>query len=540
MARGGGLNLVGAAFSQLTLLLISVVLARALGRADVGLYFQAYAFLSLLNLLSLSGFRAGMTRFVAVHLVEGDRGAVRGTVRLGLLLTISVSVLLAGALALAAPWLAATAFDDPRLASPLRYVAVALPLTTFTDAALAATQGFSTMRPFALIGRIVEPALRTGLTFALLATGSGVAGAMTALVLSHLVSAVLAARALSRLIGPSAARPVYRPRELFGFSMVSWAASLASTGLIWADTIVLGIYLPTEQVGVYAMATRLVVLASFVMAPINGAFAPRIADLYHRGRTTTLSRVYRVATSWILRLSLPAFVLLAVFPDDLLALFGPAFVAGATVTLVLAAGKLVDAATGPCGLMLNMSGRPLLSMIDNVVVLLLNVGLNIWLIPRHGILGSAVAWAVALGIVNLARVLQVRVIMGMLPFDLGSLKALAAAAIAVAVGVGVRLAAPSPSELALGSVSVVVAYVVTVAALKLTDEDRVVLGMITTRLRRTTGRRAAGPQLDAALEEAPTEPARPPASRGGDDTDVPSTTARTSKASCRATSTFYR
>ena len=39
--------------------------------------------LSLLGLLALSGFRAGLTRFVAVHLADDDPAAVRGTVRLG-------------------------------------------------------------------------------------------------------------------------------------------------------------------------------------------------------------------------------------------------------------------------------------------------------------------------------------------------------------------------------------------------------------------------------------------------------------------------
>ena len=99
-------------------------------------------------------------------------------------------------------------------------------------------------------------------------------------------------------------------------------------------------------------------------------------------------------------MSLPAFAVCVVFPHELLAIFGHRFVVGASVTIILAGGKLIDSATGPCGLMLNMSGRPGLSLIDNVVALVLNVGLNVWLIPRHGIVGSAWAWAVSLAVVN--------------------------------------------------------------------------------------------------------------------------------------------
>ena len=87
IARGGALNIGGQLCSQVSFFLITLLLARTLGRTDVGVYAEGFAFLVLLGLLSLSGFRAGLTRFVAVHLAEGDRGAVRGTVRLGLGLT---------------------------------------------------------------------------------------------------------------------------------------------------------------------------------------------------------------------------------------------------------------------------------------------------------------------------------------------------------------------------------------------------------------------------------------------------------------------
>src|SRR6266540_3559804 len=150
IARGGGLNLLGQVCSQVAMLGVTVLLARRLGRDDLGRYAQAFAFLSLLGLLSLSGFRAGLTRFVAVHLAERDPGALRGTVRLGI--------------------------------------------------ALAATQGFRTMKPFALVGLVFEPLARVGGSAALLVAGAGLRGVMAALVASNLAAAVLAGAALRRLM----------------------------------------------------------------------------------------------------------------------------------------------------------------------------------------------------------------------------------------------------------------------------------------------------------------------------------------------------
>ena len=478
IARGGALNIGGQLCSQISFFLITLLLARTLGRADVGVYAQGFAFLVLLGLLSLSGFRAGLTRFVAVHLAERDWGALRGTVRLGLGLSALASVMLGAGLYALSSVLATNVFGDHSVAMALRFVALTLPASVFIDAALSATQGFKTMKAYATIGLIFEPGLRLALTAGALAVGWGLHGALIALVTSNYVGAALAALALRRLMAGPRAAPRYDVRQLFVFSTVSWMASLASAGLIWADTILLGAYKTSADVGVYQVATRMVMLAAFVMTPVNAAFAPRIADLYQRHRSESLRHTYVAATSWILRLSLPAFVLCMVMPKELLSLFGHRFDTDAAVTviLVLSVGKLVDSATGPCGLMLNMSGRPGLSLFDNVVVLVTNVALNVWLIPKHGIVGSAYAWAISLALVNILRVLQVKKVLGMFPFGIGEAKALVAAAAAAATGLAVEhwRVQVNLGTLVLGAAALGVTYVAIVVLLGITRDDRLV------------------------------------------------------------------
>src|SRR3954454_20514327 len=104
IARGGALNIGGQLCSQISFFVITLLLARTLGRSDVGVYAQGFAFLVLLGLLSLSGFRAGLTRYVAVHIADGDRGALRGTVRLGLGISTLASLVLGALLFALSSW----------------------------------------------------------------------------------------------------------------------------------------------------------------------------------------------------------------------------------------------------------------------------------------------------------------------------------------------------------------------------------------------------------------------------------------------------
>jgi O-antigen/teichoic acid export membrane protein len=494
MARGGSLNLVGAICNQVALFAITALIALVLGRRDVGRYGECYAMLSLLGLLSLCGFRSALTRFVAMHLVDDDAQRLRGTVRLGVGLSIVSSAVLGLVLVLAADPISGI-FHDDGLITGIRLVGLTLPAATISDAALATTQGWRTQRPFTFIGRIYEPVVRLVLSCVALALGWGLDGAFWALVIGAWSAALLALRAMQvRLRTVEPARPVYDLRAIFGFSMISWVSTLSATGLIWADTLLLGAITTAQQVGVYNVATRLVTLAVFVMAPINASFAPHIAHLHHLGEREELSRTYGAATSWIIRLSVPAFVALLVFPKDLLHLFGPGFVAGASCTAILAVGQLVNAATGPCGTLLNMSGRVMVNMVDTVVSLVLNIGLNLWLIPSHGIVGAAIAWSVSLASVNIARIIQVQLLMGVTPFGSGILRALAAGGpTLIAAWLVLVLVDDWRLRIVVGIVAILVAYAASVLALGLTDDDRLVLRMLRRGGRRGGRGAAAAP-----------------------------------------------
>lgn len=138
-----------------------------------------------------------------------------------------------------------------------------------------------------------------------------------------------------------------------------------------------------------------------------------------------------------------------------------------------------------------MSGRVSVNMVDNLAALLLNVLLNLWLIPAYGILGAAVAWAVSLAAVNIARVWQVRAQVHTVPVTAGMVKGLVAALVAMGVGFGVRwLVDGFVPQLTIGLAAIGVAYLAAVLALGLSREDVMVLRSVT---RRGGRRRAANP-----------------------------------------------
>lgn len=142
--------------------------------------------------------------------------------------------------------------------------------------------------------------------------------------------------------------------------------------------------------------------------------------------------------------------------------------------MLLAIGTLADVLSGPCGHMLMMSGRPYLAMANNIVALALNIGLNVWLIPRYGIIGAGVAWAASLVLINVSRVTQVYVTMKMAPFDRGLIKGVVAAAAALPGALLVQANMRGLAALLGGAFVIVVVYVGTIFVLGVEPEDRLV------------------------------------------------------------------
>jgi O-antigen/teichoic acid export membrane protein len=220
-------------------------------------------------------------------------------------------------------------------------------------------------------------------------------------------------------------------------------------------------------------------------------FAPRIVVQHARGDRATLGTMLKRVTYWNVVLTLPVFAALLLLSRPLLGLFGGAYEKGAAALTLLAAGQLVNAATGPLGQMINMSGRPYITMLNNAFVAALNVGLCLVLIPRYGVTGAACATVASITLVNLIKLVQVRVIFGVHSFDSRTVRALAVAALAIGVASPVAFAPAWPNDLAevvAAGFVLVATYVAGFWALATSAEER---EFVRVRVRRAAPSRAA-------------------------------------------------
>ncbi len=419
IVSGAGLTMGGKLVGGMGQYIYLAILSKLLGSSGLGLYTLGVTVLNLGSLFSRLGLDLGIIKFIAQYRGKNDLPRVKGVLRDALILSLTVSSLLALALGgWGGRWLA-TLFRKPDLAGVLTILVPALPLLTFVMIVFAATQGARRMAYSAIGYHVFLPAADLVLVGALwLVERTNLQTITAAHAAALFAAAVVACIFLLRVF------PEFRPGraavstpELIGISLSLLPVLMLNFILMWTDTLMIGYFMNAAAVGIYNIAMKTALMIGLILTAFNSMFAPTISDLYSQGRFQDLQHIFKVVTRWVLTISLSAFMVLMLLAGDILALFGPDFIPGVSPLRILSLAQFLNAAVGAVALMLSMAGRHRLVMYNSVASGTMNIILNYLLIPRYGITGAAVASCASLTTINLIMLLQVRQLMGMHPFS---------------------------------------------------------------------------------------------------------------------------
>jgi O-antigen/teichoic acid export membrane protein len=432
LARGGALNLFGLLVSGPMQLVLTIVVARGVGASGTGAFFEAVALFTILSNVGELGADTGLVKMLPHYRALGRNRDLPAVVRTALWPPILFCLVLAAMAWHFAPQLAAVMAHGQRAAeveSYLRTFTPFIPLGAITTVVLAGTRGMGTMVPFVWIQNIVLPTLRPVLVEAAIALGLGTVAVALGWAAPLAVAFALGFVLLWRLILRVRAREP-RPKrttqrraitsEFWRFAGPRAIAAVFGITITWLDVLLVGGFLhSTRQAGIYAAASRLSVLGASALSAVGMAIAPQVSQLTALGRTRDAESVYQTGTWWLMALTWPGYITLAIFAPFLLRVYGHGFVAGQAALAILCAAQLFNLGTGNVTIVLLMAGKSSWNLINSAVALAANIGINIYLIPRLGIIGAAIAWAASIIINNLAAMLEVNYLLRIRPFGTG-------------------------------------------------------------------------------------------------------------------------
>jgi O-antigen/teichoic acid export membrane protein len=179
---------------------------------------------------------------------------------------------------------------------------------------------------------------------------------------------------------------------------------LASTLMLlvgWVDTIMLGAIKSEYEVGIYSVALKLAAILGIPLMAMNGVMATKLAQYWKNGdHSATKSLVYR-SSQIIFFCSVPIAILIVIFSEKILFLFGNEFGSGNLALMILVAGQLISALCVSVGNFLQMTGAEKVFQRIVMLSLVINAAFNYLLIPTYGMTGAAIASSISIASWNI-------------------------------------------------------------------------------------------------------------------------------------------
>ena len=427
IAGGSAIVMAGGLVDRAVRMITTWFLSGALGPAAFGLYAFATTVVAILGWVAPLGMDAGVSMYSARYRKTKEYGKLKGT-----LISTLGSVACTGPLFALGTWFCVhqewVLADSPEEANAIISISAGIAL-----AAMLFVACFNLVSQKDMVGQAWAQQI-TLPTTTLLGAGIailfdyGVDGVLLAFVVAHGLALLVAAQRIWTSDGPllldKSIQPIFDWKNLLRYAVPQSFARVLYRATLWVDILMLTALATLTDVGVYRVSVALAMLGALPVVASTTMFGPVIAELIYTDQTERLNRLLKVVTRWLVIVATPLYFTVLLLPDFVLSIFDEAYQSGTTALCILMLGQAVYVIAAPTGAILTNAGHSMLNLINGLIAVSINIGMNAWLIPEHGIEGAAIASTTALVIWSGLRLVEVRHLHQCSPFSFGMLKPL--------------------------------------------------------------------------------------------------------------------
>lgn len=418
LARSGLISLFGSAFAALAALVLTALVAGALGANGTGVFFQAIGIFTILTQVLRLGTNSGIVRFIAEQRAFDRVGAEW---RIVLYAVIPVAVL--SGIASVAVWVSsdalgawlATPAGAEELAGVLRVMAWFIAMGAVIGVLQIAARMMRGVSTFTILQSVLLPASRLiAVLMAVSVAGVAAWGAFEAWLWPIPVWLVITTVII---VGPLVRDVRERRRSTpdthpsFGafwrFNAPRSVSSGLETALEWSDVLIVAALASPAAAGVYAVVTRAVRAGGVVDKAMRVAVSPTISALLAKESRDAASALHTRVVRAMILMNWPFYLLLISMGSAVLAIFGAEFVAGWGPMIVMAGAMMFQTASGMLQSILLQGGKSTWQMYNKALALAVSIGGNMLLVPLWELWGAALTWLAVIVVDNLVAALQV-------------------------------------------------------------------------------------------------------------------------------------
>lgn len=383
-----------------------VILARLLDPNGYGLIFLAIAVVEISKMIAKLGIPESAARYVAEY-KEDNPAQLPHILRTSFIFLLALVTVVASIMAVGHE-LIADLLNEPELAPFLLVGVIYMIFNVLTGYARSILQAFEAIQLAAIV-KTIQGVGKFVFAIGLVLVGFGAVGALSGYALRSFFAAVFGLVVIYVLYYRTfeAASGMERglKRRMAEYSVPLMMTQAAKQLDSRVDTLLVGFFLNPAAVSFYAVSNQIIDFLQTPAAALGFTISPTFGAEKAAGNIGGAARLYETALVHSLLLYTPAAAGLVLVADPLIELvFGIEYIEAVPVLQVLGLYAVLVAVMDITSHGLDFLGRARARAIVRGVTAVLNVGLNIILIPTIGVVGAAMATIITFSLYTLASV----------------------------------------------------------------------------------------------------------------------------------------
>jgi O-antigen/teichoic acid export membrane protein len=381
------------------------IITKAVGSSLYGTWAIIYTAITLIMSFTMLSFNMSLVRFLAA---EKDREKIREDFLSAFALVILSGVVFSFLFFVLSHFFAVFILKDASLSIYLRLSSVLILLNaTFWGVITSFFRAGNRIGIFNLLS-LGWNALWVGLTILFLSLGYGLTGVINAAILSAVILNIIGTSMILKEIGFS--RPKFSNIKVY----LKWGLPLTPTSAIgWimtnSDRYIISYFLGVSAAGIYTASNGIGGYTSFALLPLSTVLYPAISKTYDEGKLDECRNYFQLSFKYLMMFAIPSAVGLTLLAKPLLRILTtPEFFSGNPVVTFAAFGTLASCLYSLGVYVIYLVGKTQIVIKLLSVTAVLNVILNLILIPHMGIIGAAIASLISPIVLSLVTMIVTR------------------------------------------------------------------------------------------------------------------------------------
>jgi len=363
---------------------------KILGAHDYGLWAQLWVTVRLVMLFIGLGLSAAMMRFLPA---KTDKSEIQEEFYSVLCFTSIVTLLFSLAIILSADFIAETFFDGAT--DIVRITGLIILAMSPSGVCLSLFQSFRQMKKYAIFTIATEYGQVVVIAYLIL-SGYGLLSIVYGVLAIRVITFFILFFLIKRQIGIK--RPHFSMiKEYLSFSLPTIPALFSGWVVAASDRYVIAYFLGATSVGIYSAGYGLGSILLMVMAAIGFVLSPTLVKFYDECRMDEVKVHLSYSLKYLLALVIPFVFGAAILSEPVLRIFSTPEIAseGHFVVPLVALSILFSGITMVLSQSLLLTKKTKIIGVIWIVAGLVNLLLNILIIPHIGILGAAITTLIA-------------------------------------------------------------------------------------------------------------------------------------------------